>query len=281
VVVVGDVVRLRDELAWWERAPLFGRRVLVTRPVAQADEWAAALRAAGAEPVCVPMIAVAPVADERASAILARLDDYDAIVFTSANAARSLAERIRRAGREPASVRARILCVGEATAGAAVQAGFAEPEVPVERADVESLARALCASEAPGRRFLWPRGDLAGQALIAALRAAGALVDDWVVYATRPAELDETALRAALAAGELDALTFASPSAARRFAACLDEAARAAARRAAIAAIGATTAAALRELGLAPQVVPERADAPALVDALAAHFAARGRGDPR
>jgi len=79
-----------------------------------------------------------------------------------------------------------------------------------------------------------------------------------------------------LVTGELDVLTFASPSAARHFATCLDAPARAAAGHSVIAAIGATTAAALDELGLPAAVVPERAGAQALVDALADHFARGG-----
>jgi uroporphyrinogen-III synthase len=87
-------------------------------------------------------------------------------------------------------------------------------------------------------------------------------------------------LRASLVAGELDACTFASPSAAKEFVAALDPPARAAARRIAIAAIGETTAATLRAADLAPQVVAARASAQDLVDALAQHFAAADRGGP-
>ena len=87
LIVVGDVVTLRESLAWYEKRPLFGRRVLVTRAEDQADDMVAALRAAGAEAVVTPMIRIAPPESfAAADAALARLGDYDVLLLTSANA---------------------------------------------------------------------------------------------------------------------------------------------------------------------------------------------------
>jgi uroporphyrinogen III methyltransferase/synthase len=277
VVVVGDVVRLRDELAWFDTAPLFGRRVLVTRPAEQAGELAALLRAAGAEPVRVPMIRVVATQDGAGvAAALGALADYDALLFTSANAVRAFASALAAAGYAPAAA-PRALCVGPATAQAAREAGFADVEAPSPRADAESLLAALRTRAPAGARFLFVRGVQARTVLPDGLRAAGACVDEAVVYRTEPAALDEAGLRAALVRGELDALTFASASAARRFAALLDEPARRAAAAAVVAAIGGTTAAALREAGLPPSVEAAQADMPSLVDALAEAFAGPAR----
>jgi uroporphyrinogen III methyltransferase/synthase len=279
VIVVGDVVRLREQLSWWESGPLFGKRVLVTRAADQADDLVAVLRENGAEPTCVPMTEIKPFDDERFAAALRDLERYDAIVFTSANAVRALGERLDAHGRPAAQIRARVLCVGPGTASAARRAGFAAPEVPASRYDAESLAEAVRDVLPPaGKRFLFPCGSLSRPTLPQSLRDAGARVDEVIVYATAPAEVDASQLRATLVRGELDALTFASPSAVRRFAACLDDASRAAAARTVIASIGAVTAEALTEAGLSPQVMPERAGARALVEALARHFAARARG---
>ena len=280
VIVVGDVVRLRAQLAWWESGPLFGKRVLVTRAADQAADLVAVLREAGAEAACVPMSETRAFDDDRFAPALRALDQYDAIVFTSANAVRALGERLVALGRPPAQLRTRVLCVGPGTASAARRAGFAAPEVPASRYDAESLAEAVRDVLPPaGKRFLFPCGSLSRPTLPQSLRDAGARVDEVIVYATAPAEVDAAQLRATLVRGELDALSFASPSAVRRFAACLDDASRAAAARAVIAAIGSVTAEALVEAGLSPQVMPERAGARALVEALARHFAARARGD--
>jgi len=280
VVVVGDVVRLREELRWFDAAPLFGRRVLVTRAAEQAARLAGALRAAGAEPVCVPMIRIAPAPME---ATPLDFEGFDALLFTSANAVRFFAERLAAADLRPGALPAAVLCVGPATAAAARGAGFRAPEVAGSRHDAAGMLAALRAG-APlaGRRFLFVRGERARALLPEGLRAEGARVDEWVAYRTLPAELDEAALRAALVRGELDALTFTSPSAVRRFAACLDAASRAAVRSRVVAALGETTAAALREAGLPPDTVSEAADPNRLVSALAARLAARdAAGGPR
>lgn len=282
VVVVGDVVRLRDELAWFETAPLFGRRVLVTRPAEQAGELASLLRAAGAEPVLVPMTAVVATPEGPGVAdALAALDDHGELLFTSANAVRAFAARLADAGRAPAQAPP-ALCVGPATAEAARRAGFRDVEVPAARADAESLLAALRArGPLAGARLLFVRGAAARDVLPRGLRGAGARVDEAIVYRTEPAAVDAPALRAALVQGALDALAFASPSAVRRFAALLDEPARRAAAACVVAAIGGTTAAALREAGLPPDAEAEHAGMPALVEALAGGFARRARGGDR
>src|SRR5262249_5276392 len=163
VVVVGDVVRLRRELAWYDAGPLFGRRILVTRAAEQASELCAALREAGAEPVAVPLLSVEAAPDsEGLAAGLAALDGYDALLFTSQNAVSAFAERLRAAGRDPAGVAVRCFCVGPATARAARRAGFRDPAQPRARFDAEGLLAVLVEWLPPaGRRFLFVRGEAA------------------------------------------------------------------------------------------------------------------------
>jgi len=281
VVVVGDVVRLRPELAWFERLPLFGARVLVTRPREQAGPWLAALRAAGAEARAVPMIRIEPVADDAAAArALRELDRYDAVLLGSANAVRELARRAQALGVPLEGRRPAVLCVGPATARAAREAGLRVDAVPGERFDADGLFEAVRAAlPIAGRRFLLPRAAGGRERLAERLREAGGEVHALDLYRSAPACAEPSPLRAALAAGEFDTLTFASPSAVRGFAALLDEEARGAARRCTVAAIGPVTAEALAEVGLPADVVAERADAAGLVEALAAHRAG-ARRDP-
>jgi len=281
VIVVGEVVRLRESLAFWEASPLFGRRVLVTRPAEPSEPLAAALRAAGAEAVSMPMIETRAVQGAGLAEAMRDLARYDFVVLASANAARRFADAIAAHHDLAAgALRATVVCIGAATAAAARNAGFGEIETPSARADAASLVAAL-GDRVGGARVLVPQGTLARDTLVAGLRRAGASVDAVAVYETVPAKVDASALDAALVAGELDACTFASPSAAQVFAACLDEPARAAARRTVLAAIGDTTADAMRALGLPPAVVPAQPGSQALVDALAQHFAASGRGGTR
>jgi uroporphyrinogen III methyltransferase/synthase len=280
VVVIGDVVRLRHQLAWFERRPLFGKRVLVTRAEEQAADLAGELRAAGAEPVLLPMLRIAPPADwAAADAALAQLAAYDALLLTSANAIRALAARAAERGVKLAEFRGRVLCVGPQSAQAAAREGLTASLVPASRYDAEALLAAIRSALAPrGLRFLLPRSDLAREALPEGLRAAGARVDAVTVYRTLPPELDAAELRGRLLRGELDVLTFTSPSTARHFAALLDAPALAAARRCRVAAIGFVTAEALRVVGLAPDLVPERAGAHELVAALVEALRPGGAG---
>jgi uroporphyrinogen III methyltransferase/synthase len=272
VVVVGEVVRLRAELAWFERLPLFGARVLVTRPREQAGALLAALRAAGAEARAIPLIRIEPAGDPAAiGRALGGLSAYDAILLASANAARELARRAAELGVSLAGPRPLVACVGPATARAAREAGLRVDVVPEARFDAEGLFEALAGSLAvAGGRFLLPRAEGGREVLAERIAAAGGRPEPLVLYRSAAAEVDAGGLRASLAGGEFDTLLFASPSAVRRFAALLDEESREAARRCTLAAIGPVTAEALAEQGLPADVVAARAEADALVAALAA-----------
>ena len=274
VVVIGDVVGLRKALAWYEAQPLFGRRVLVTRSADQAAPLARTLTAAGAVPVTLPLIELEDPADWTAlDSALARLDAYDALLFTSANAVRFTAKRAAARGVALGELNATVICVGPRTAEAALAAGLPVHRVPESRFDAEGVLEVVSQVVSPrGRRFLIPRSEIAREFLPDGLRAQGAEVDAVTAYRNLPTEVDAGALRAELVSGGLDALTFASPSTVRRFAELLDEPSLAAAQRCAIAAIGPVTARALASVGLPANVIPERSEGEALVLALANHF---------
>jgi len=282
-VVVGDVVRLRESLAWYERRPLFGARVLVTRAADQAPAMVDALRDAGAEAVVVPMIRLAPPEDlAPVDAALARLEDYDAILFTSANAVRFLVARaveleLPLHERAPA-----VACVGPATADAARLAGFSVALTPESRHDADGLLAAVAKRWPPdGRSFLLPQADVARSVLADGLRARGASLDAVTVYRTVAAEVDRGTLCQQLVEREFDALTFTSPSAAVHFAELLDEEARKAVADCVVAGIGPVTSAELARLGFAADVLPERPTARDLVSALGERLRRKREGGTR
>ncbi len=279
-VVVGDVVKLRDEIGWWEREPLFGMRVLVTRAAAQSAELASALRTAGAEPVLMPLIdLVAPDDPARLTALdeaLESLADYDGLVFASSNGVRFLAARARARTGDLSAFRGQVFCVGQKTAEAALAVGLPVHLVASGRSDAEGLlAQILQAAPAKGRSFLLPRSDVGRTVIADGLRAAGARVDSVEAYRNVRPEVDVAALHRDLAAGTLGALTFTSPSTVEHFDDLLqDDAARRAVGDCIVAAVGTTTAAALRARGIEPDVVPKRPEPRALVEALTAHVRA-------
>jgi len=279
-VVVGSVVGLRETLSWWERKPLFGMRILVTRGADQAGEVASALRSEGAEPVVVPLIELVP--PERPEELveldraLHGLSDYDGIVFGSGNAVRYLALRARAIGVELSATRGRVFCAGRKTADAAVLAGLSVHHVASGRGDAETLLTELVEMMPPaGLRFLIPKSDLGRTVLPDGLVRAGAEVDAVQAYCNIRPEVDAEALSRQLAEGSLAALTFMSPSAVDHFVDLLDAPARLAVEHCVVAAVGATTAAALRRAGIEPDVIPDRPGARELVAALAGHVEAR------
>jgi uroporphyrinogen III methyltransferase/synthase len=279
-VVIGDVVSLREQLIWWERLPLFGVRVLVTRARQQAREMSAALRAAGAVPVVMPMIELELPDDPEVVASVERalgaLSDYDSIVFNSINAVRFFASALRRAGRadEIEKLDVRILCIGTRTAREAFDAGFAVHMVARSGGDAESmLQEILRAGPVAGTRILIPRSEIGRNVLPDGLRAAGAEVEAIQVYRNVPAPVDAEQLRRSLIDGTLAVLTFTSPSIVRNFVELLDEPARRAASRCIIASIGHTTGRALEEVGLPADVIPKRPDVRALVHAVSEYVA--------
>jgi len=235
--------------------PLAGTRISVTRPRAQAAPLARALAALGADVSVVPLVEIAPPADrgplDRA---LARIADYDWLVFTSANAVQALGDRLRAAGR------ARTAAVGPATA-AALQAHGLEPQFVPERHAAEEVAAGL--EPVNGLRVFLPQADLAGTGLAEELRRRGGRVDAVTAYRTvqatpPPSEVAE--LRSA------DAIVLASASAARSLAA------QGGPGGALVVCIGPGTAAVAREVGFSVGLVADEASADGLVRALVAHF---------
>lgn len=207
VIVIGRVVEFREHAAWFERLPLFGRRVLVARAEGQASELVLELRRRAAEPVTVPLLEFAPpVPREPLAAALARAAEYDWIVYTSANAVRFATPK------RDAAARARVACIGEATARAARAAGLRVDVVPEGESSPERLAAALAATgELAGRRVFFPRSGRARDDLVRALESRGARVDAVEAYRALVPAGAADALRAELARG-LDAVALTSPS---------------------------------------------------------------------
>jgi uroporphyrinogen-III synthase len=204
------IVRASDRI---QAHPLLGRRIVLTRPLAQTGDFEARVRALGGEPVIAPAIEIAPPDSWTiADAALRRVGTYDWVVFTSANAVRAMVERADAIGVPRDDLRSRRLAVvGPATAGVA-EAALRLPDFAPSVNTSEFLAQELVDVE--NARILLPRGDLAGDALPDTLRARGAFVDEIVVYRTvaGPGVPD---IVSGVRESAIDALLFASTSAVR------------------------------------------------------------------
>jgi uroporphyrinogen III methyltransferase/synthase len=275
LVVIGEVVRLRSEIAWHERRALAGRRVLVTRAAGQAEKVVRAVAELGGEPMVAPLTRMAPPSDDAPLATaLGKLSAYRWLVFTSANAVDHLFAAMAARGLDArALASARLACVGRATAAALARHGLSADLVP-SHGDAAGVARAVLERDAAPGAVLVPRAERGREEAAALLTAAGAAVDLVPVYRLEPVPASDPAVAhalARLAAGEVDAVAFFAPSQVR---ALIGLAGRSAlARVKVLAAIGETTAAALRESGLEPSVVASAPDGEALVGRIAAALA--------
>ena len=215
IFVCGNVVGLRDSIGWLEKKPLFGHRVMVLRGETRAAELITLLDDAGAEVVHVPAVAFDGAEDwtEPDSAI-ERLADFRVIAFTSVNGVDFFMSRLLDSGRDARSLAAaRIAAIGPATAAALNRHGLNADLVP-GRFTTISLAEAIAAESEQGETVLLPRGNLADDALLAALREHGLEPAPIVVYRTLPGPNLAERAKAAMERG-IDAVLLTSPSTAR------------------------------------------------------------------
>ncbi|MFZ5587647.1 MAG: uroporphyrinogen-III C-methyltransferase [Thermodesulfobacteriota bacterium] len=281
ITVVGEVVALRDELAWFDRLPLFGRRVLVTRTRGQASAMSQALAGLGAEVVEVPTIALLPPADPAPlMAAAAAAGQYDWILFTSQNGVEAFFAALRAAGRDARALAgARLGAIGPATAQALDARGLVA-DLTAREFVAEGLIAALEREDLGGKRVLLPRAETARETLPETLRARGAAVDVVAAYRTTAPAESAARLKDALAEG-LDAVTFTASSTVTNLMALVGPAERerliadSAAGRLVVASIGPVTSAAARRLGLTVHVEPAAYTIADLVAALAKFYRAQ------
>ncbi len=274
VTVVGEVVRLREKLRWFDARPLFGRRVLVTRSRAQAGALSKRLEELGAEAVEVPAIEVQPPEDwAPLDGAIARIGSFAWLVFTSVNAVEMFMQRLAVAGKDARALAGVRLCaIGPATAEALAAHGLRADHVP-EEFTTARLAESLDVT--PGQRVLAPRADIAPQDLVRGLESRGTVVEQVTAYRTVTPERSRLQARNALASGQIDLVTFTSSSTVQNLAALLGEEARHLLANVRIASIGPMTTRAAESLGLRVTVTARRHTIPGLVEAIAEAMAGK------
>lgn len=247
LIIVGDVVRMHEKLAWFERLPLFGRTVVVTRAREQAVEMCELLRELGADAIELPAIEIRPPGDwgplDRA---IACLDEYDWLLFTSANGVKYFLERLDAGGRDMRSIRGRICAIGPATASALAGVHLKADVVP-EKFVAEGLLEALGGHDLAGKKILLPRAAESRDVIPVELGRRGAAINVVPAYQTvAPERCAESASQIFAAADKPDWITFTSSSTVRNFAAVCP-ADRIEGTK--VASIGPITSATARELG--------------------------------
>jgi uroporphyrinogen III methyltransferase/synthase len=285
VTVVGEVVRLREKLRWFDSPqtkPLFGKRVLVTRTRQQASALSRLLSQEGAEPIELPALELVPRDDPRrlgrALAALTR-GRYQWVAFTSANGVDIFFQRLKEAGRDArAFVGTRVCAIGPGTAAALAARGLRADLVPEEFV-AESVVEALAHQKVAKGRILLPRAEGARRELVRGLRAQGARVDELPLYVAAPPGAPEPDALRRLRAGEVDVVTFASSSAVYNLVKLLGGD-TAPLKKPLIACIGPITARTARDAGLEVAVEAKEHTIPGLVRALVEHFSRPGDTGP-
>lgn len=271
-IVIGQVVALREQFNWYERLPLFGQRIVVTRDRRQAAELVEPLEALGAEVILLPVIEIRPAADpgglDRA---IARLDSYDWVIFTSINGVRFFMEALDRSRVDLRSLKAKICAIGPATR-AAIEALHLKVDRMPDEYVAESLVKAFAADDLTSRRILLPRAAVARDVAPVELKRLGATVD--VVEAYHTVVPEKTVERAPeLLARKPDWITFTSSSTVRNFLAVAGGEALAGVK---IASIGPVTSATAREFGLEVDAEADPHTIEGLVEAITLENASTG-----
>lgn len=269
LLIAGEAVRQRATFAWFERLPLSGKRVLVTRAHGQSGTMSARLRELGAEPVELPTIQIAPPSDPQPIDVaIARLDDFDWVVFTSANAVDAFFTRLDASNLDVRALgQVKVAAIGSPTAAGLRKHGVKADFVP-ERFVAEEVLAGLLERGAGHTRVLLPRAEQAREVLPEGLRQAGATVDVVAAYRTVVPEPSPAVLQL-IRNRDIDVLTLTSSSTARNLASMLDGRLDSL-RGALVACIGPITAETARQVGFQVDVVAEEYSIPGLIAAVVA-----------
>jgi uroporphyrinogen III methyltransferase/synthase len=271
VIVIGDVVRLREKLRWFDNLPLFGKRILVTRARHQASTLSRLLAERGAEPVELPAIDIQSALDttELDSAI-AGLHRYQWLIFTSVNGVVPFFERLHSLKRDTRYLHGlKIGAIGPATAQALEQKGVSPDLCPTVFTS-EGLLDSLKEWNIAGKRFLLPRADIAPRQLAEGIVRLGAEAHEVTAYQTTPAADALSKVKELLRSDGIDVITFTSSSTVTNMVAALGQVA--VLDNVKIACIGPKTAEAATGAGLKVDIVAPEHTIPGLVTAIEEYY---------
>ena len=272
VAVIGDVVNERKKINWFEKRPLFGKRIVVTRTREQAGELSKALRDLGADVIELPTIRIEPPEDQREFVeLVTHAHEYDWLVFTSPNGVERFFDAFFIAFADARSLgNPRIAAIGNGTAQKIREYRFAVDLIP-ERFVAEGLIEAFKKEDIENLTMLWVKAAETRDVIGEGLTKLGAIVDNCITYRTVPETEDPTGARARLEEEGADMITFTSSSTVENFFALgLDWPEGCAA-----ASIGPVTSDTLRKQGLKPSFEASKHDIPGLTAAIVKYFKGR------
>ena len=273
VIVVGDVVKLREQLNWFERLPLFGKRIVITRTREQAGSLREALAELGAEIIEIATIQIRdPTSWAPLDNAIRRLPEFQYLLVTSVNGVRSFLSRLSTSGRDVRDLKGLTIgAIGPATAAEFARTGVKVDFVPKEYR-AEGLLESLSSRDIRGKAFLIPRAKGARDLVPQVLRKRGARVEVVEAYETATSEIPWDELERLLTP-PADMITFTSSSTASNFVKlCGNRPLKKVLSGVAVASIGPITSETVRKLGLQVTVEAGESTIPGLVEAIRKHF---------
>jgi uroporphyrinogen III methyltransferase/synthase len=276
IIVVGEVVHLREELNWFEKRPLFGKRIVVTRARAQASGFLEKLSLLGAECLEFPTIEVVPPESwGPLDQAIGSLDNYQWVLFTSVNGVLFFLKRLERLGKDVRDLKGlKIGAIGPKTAGAWTRMGIKPDLVPSEYR-AEAVVEALKAWDIAGTRILLPRADKAREVLPDELKGMGAEVHVVSAYRTVRPGHDTERVRKMIERGAVDMVTFTSSSTVTNFLAMFEPVQNGFMERmaqVAVSCIGPVTAETAKQKGLKVALVAPEYTIESLTESIVAYF---------
>jgi uroporphyrinogen III methyltransferase/synthase len=269
ILVVGEVVALRDTLQWFDSRPLFGKGIVITRPEKQADDLAKLLMKEGANPIYFPTIKIVPPPNWRElDAAIKKLEDYDWLIFTSANGVAYFFERLSAKGKDIRDLKGiKICCIGPATAKQIEDKGIKVDLVPKEFIS-EGILKSFPRTNLKGKKILIARAAKARDVLPEGLKKLGAQVDVVTAYETVGSGKKKNEL---FRENQVDVITFTSSSTVNNFVKIMGSGFKLP-KGVKIACIGPVTAATAQKAGFAVYIHQEEYTMEGLVSALNNYF---------
>ncbi len=271
IIVVGEVVRLRDTLSWFDKKPLFGQKILITRPKDQSTELISLLENQGAEALEFPTIQTIPASDYSGLDIaIDEIDGYDWLIFTSANGVSYFIERLLAKDKDIRTLKnIKIATVGPATAKRLRDLKIKVDLVPDDFL-AEGLIKSFSDMGVDGIKMLLPRALKARELLPDELKKLGADLEVATAYETITAKTISAPVKKQLTEGRIDWITFTSASTVKNFIKIMDDVDIAElSKKVKVAAIGPVTEKTAKKYGFAVEVTASRSTNSGLAAAIA------------
>jgi len=284
ITIVGDVVKLRSRLRWYDNRPLSGRKIMVTRSSDQSGVFSSMLAEEGAEVIECPTIKIFPPSDDfcELDSAIADIGSFDWLILTSINSVKFLFERMELSGKDARSLgRCRIMAVGPQTGAGLRSHGIRADMIPADY-KAEGVIAEFEKIDMKGKKVLFPRSEIAREVIPRGVERMGAICVSPVAYRNEaPESIPEKAMMA-LEKHDVDCVVFTSSSTVANLAGIVGKNILAGLlRESAVASIGPITSKTCRECTLEVDIEPEEYTLSALKEKIVEYFSAKGNNSAK